>query len=410
MQPQQPFGAPKQPLRPTTSQNPFLAQRPVAMPAASAMPMMQTAASRPAMAGGPMVGNPTVGNPMMNNPMAASAPAPAPAPVASNMNANPFDNFDEPKDDFGAKDSMVAESSDNEGGEKKNNNMLYVAIGCGVLALAGIGFGVFGMMKKPETKVETKVEAVISEATAANLTAPYLVNIMPNVYITNTGLTDAAKFWLTYRNLPVDYVQYMNSSEGVIVVGYNEMNAIYKNLFGGDLLRSSYGGEGTGYPTAVFDITEGGTEQFVITNYNGYGSIPGVYPIVKIKEITSTENGFNVAVYSDNVYGCGAGAPVGIDVPEGYCFVELSDTVDSFVESHADMIPVKNMVFTESDGRYVLSDIVDENGEGTTTDEEEDEDEDEEVETTVEGELDDEEGEDEEEDGEIVEFTGEVAE
>ena len=143
MQPQQPFGAPKQPLRPTTSQNPFLAQRPVAMPAASAMPMMQTAASRPAMAGGPMVGNPTVGNPMMNNPMAASAPAPAPAPVASNMNANPFDNFDEPKDDFGAKDSMVAESSDNEGGEKKNNNMLYVAIGCGVLAL-GVTFQQIG--------------------------------------------------------------------------------------------------------------------------------------------------------------------------------------------------------------------------------------------------------------------------
>ena len=162
-----------------------------------------------------MVGNPTVGNPMMGNPMAGNPMANNPmarpvAPVAPTApSANPFsDNtsIDDipsmPMDDLKTpEDSMVADSS--KGSEGNDKKMLYVAVGCGVLALAGIGFGVFGMMKKPETKVETQTETVVSTEAANNIIAPYLTSLVPHVTIMDTELSDIAKVTLAYRNMPI---------------------------------------------------------------------------------------------------------------------------------------------------------------------------------------------------------------
>ena len=171
MQPQQPVGGAKQPAKPqpakpqtatkpVSSKNPFLAQRP-ATPAASAMPAMQPAA-RPSVAAGPVVDGQMLGGRPATAPVSAPAPAPAPAaPVQTPISAISTDIslVEEPLEGINIEEKAGGDSvafSNGSTGANKSRTMLIAMVGCGVLALAGVVFGVLGIMKKPETRVEYK--------------------------------------------------------------------------------------------------------------------------------------------------------------------------------------------------------------------------------------------------------------
>lgn len=361
MQPQQPFGAPKQPLRPTASQNPFLAQRPVTH-ASSAMPTMQAAAPRP-MAGGPMVGNPMVGNsnpvsplnPAMNARPAAPAGFGSPAaPAVDNGLSDDLLNGlgakkAEAEPEFGNSDSIVA-GGDNE---KKMKMLLYTAIGCGVLALVGIVVGALGLMKKPEVKVETKVESVVDNDAAWNIVRPYTTQFSYMTTVLDSGLTEAARFALAYENLSARYVWQIPDS-GLTYVNYGDINYEYEKLFGYLLPKSNI--DFYEYGSVVYETDDSGIDRFAVTPSNAGGS--GFVSVTRVKgaEYTSTEGVLDIEVYHDNVPICGAS-----EVSEAYCISpeNINDrVVDKFVEDHESMIPVYTMEFKESNGGYVLSDVI----------------------------------------------------
>lgn len=352
MQPQQTFGAPKQPVRPVAP-NPFLTPRPV-VPAASAMPAMQAAPVRPAQAG-PMVGNPVVGNPV--NTAAGAAAAGGAMNGASVTGAtgaeNPFvdelivadakTKTEDSEVGFGETDSVIE-----DGTKKPKNNkiMLYAAIGCGVLAVAGVVFGVIGMMKKPETKVETVVETVVDDVAAANILTPYLKQISYANTILDSGLMDITKFELAYRNLPATDIFY--KSDGYVAVSYDAMNYVYKTLFGGDLAKSSYGGDEL-FSLAEY-ISDDGGERFVIAPDNFSGA--GLVSVTRVKEASVLGDSLTVTVYHGNVSVCGYGDAV------GYCLGpdNIDDmAVDQFVKENADSMPTVDLVFSAADGRYILT-------------------------------------------------------
>ena len=348
MQPQQPFGAPKQPLRPTASQNPFLASRPVA-PTTSAMPAMQTATPRP-MGNGPVVGNPVMGGRQM--PQAAPA-----ASMNSQMNnttsaedllAGIGANDDKKSDS--KEDAVVFDSSKDKNKDKSSKMMLYVAIGCGVLAVAGVVFGVLGMMKKPETRVETKIEKTVDDVAAVNLIEPYLTSIAYATNIIDSGITEAAKFATAFNNV-VGRDMYVNGEN--YSVTYTALNAKYRELFGTNAPEQNV--DGGAYMTASYGVDENGIGWFYVTAFPVQGA--GLVPVTRVMGTRyNEENELVVEVYHDNVSVCGYA-----NVTSGYCFDPLNigeEAIDAIIEQYGDQMPTAQLIFSNEISGYSLVGII----------------------------------------------------
>ncbi len=369
MQPQQPVGEAKQPTKPqpaklqsaakpTSSKNPFIAQRP-ATPAASAMPAMQPAA-RPSVTNGPVADGQMLGGRPAAAPIAPApapvAPAPA-APVQTPIAAISTDIslVEEPLEGINVEEKTSSDSvafSNGSAGANKSRTMLVAMIGCGVLALAGVVFGVLGMMKKPDTRVEYKKEISVDKAAAENIARPYLNEISPYNTILDAGMTDAAKLALAFYNLSFRGV-YGPNEAGSYVVDFATMNDKYRALFGtdisnfetiNDLMAGSF----------AYQVNDSGVGQIVVTPVTAGGI--GFVSVVRVKDATygDEEDTLNIEVYRDLVPVCG------LTEETVYCLgpdIINDAVVDEYVEDYSDTFPVVTMTFTSTDDGYVLTGI-----------------------------------------------------
>lgn len=385
MQPQQPVGGAKQPIKPqpaklqsaakpTSSKNPFIAQRP-ATPAASAMPAMQPAA-RPSVANGPVADGQMLGGRPAAALAAPAAPAPA-APVQTPIAAISTDIslVEEPLEGINVEEKTSSDSvafSNGSAGANKSRTMLIAMIGCGVLALAGVVFGVLGMMKKPDTRVEYKKEILVDKAAAENIARPYFNESSPYNTILDAGMTDAAKLALAFYNLSFRGV-YGPNEAGSYVVDFATMNDKYRALFGtdipnfetiNDLMAGSF----------AYQVNDSGVGQIVVTPITAGGT--GFVSVVRVKDAAygDEEDTLNVEVYRDIVPVCGLAEET------VYCLgpdIINDAVVDEYVENYSDTFPIVTMKFTSTDNGYVLTGI-----------EKEEVEEEEEVEVEVEEEVD----------------------
>lgn len=236
--------------------------------------------------------------------------------------------------------------------KKKGSGSIIAMVGLGILAVAGIGFGIYGLMKEPEVKVETKVEPKVSLASATNIVSPYLRSLIPYATILD-GMDDGAKIMLAYRNVPSRLV----STYDKVKVGYEALDEEYHKLFGEHLAKA----DTTAISGVTFSYTEyvSGYGEFEVEG-DAFGGIMPIASVAKVKEASETADGLTITVYYDNVAICeyvnSPDAPDG--VTEEYCISNKkfdAAGVTEFVESHEEMIPTVEMSFKEVDGRYVLT-------------------------------------------------------
>lgn len=249
--------------------------------------------------------------------------------------------------------------------EKKKGGSSAIIMAClGILAVAGIGFGVYGFMKKPETKVETKVETVVSLTVAGNIVSQYSRSLIPHVSILD-GMNNGTKLMLAYRSVP----GYLINSYSDTIVSYYALDEEYYRLFGEHLAKESTNALGVS-----FSYMESGTGygQFEIVG-DAFGSNMALAIINKVKEASETDDGLTITVYHDNVGLCeyigqdSASVPEG--TTEGYCISK--DKLDAagvadFVENHENMVPTVDMTFKKNDDRYVLIGVTKNGAEETT--------------------------------------------
>jgi len=231
--------------------------------------------------------------------------------------------------------------------EKKKGGSSAIIMAClGILAVAGIGFGVYGFMKKPETKVETKVETVVSKEAAASILKPYLgfspISIMD-------GLSAGNK--IHYASI---FVNGIFDPEGDIYY-YKSLDNSYFDLFGEHLEKTTVvAGQGVTF-------TYNPDRDWFLETGAAWGSPnPAYEKVTSIKEVNLTDDGLSIVFYQDSVPVCEyIGTDMGANgASEEYCISNEKlgmAGMNEFAENHEGM-PTYTFTFGVKDDRYVLVD------------------------------------------------------
>lgn len=258
--------------------------------------------------------------------------------------------------------------------EKSSKGMLFGLILCAVLAVGGIGFGVWAMidgntrtdslnsqitsLREQNSNLLDQVGDIVTDedvnivsndinnALAQNLIAPYIgiFNFLNNVF--DYDFSEDVKVEVAYHNLsPVDIVTDR--------ISYQKLNNKYKELFGGDLEKRDY--EIGHSDSFSFVIDDNGVEDFIITEYYGGGTELGIFSVVKDAHYDAIGN-VVVDVYHDTLPICRA-------TDDEYCIEDV--VVDSIEQSNIkdliskfdNRIPIYKMSFVNDGGHYVLKAI-----------------------------------------------------
>lgn len=269
----------------------------------------------------------------------------------------------------------------------KNSGMLIGLIVLAIVALGGIGFGVWAMvdgnnrvadvnekmddlkkqndnLNEQSTKEETLAtncedmmisvnEKYIDNDLAQNLISPYLglFNYLSNIF--DYEFSEDVKVEITYQNLSPNRISTRGDVE---FVRYTDLNAKYQELFGGVLEKRDYRVGHSDSFTFVKDEYNELSDIFEISRYAGGGAAMGMISAMKNAQLEGDE--IIVDMYHEVVGICGAAdGDYCIPAPgQSYVGDSMSDTVvREFVEKYADRIPVYAMTFVKDDGRYVLS-------------------------------------------------------
>ena len=181
--------------------------------------------------------------------------------------------------------------------KKKGSGSIIAMVGLGILAVAGIGFGIYGLMKEPEVKVETKVEPKVSREAATNILKPYIGLVYnPAVDISN-GFSDGDKIIFASHSALL-HTKYDSASGGQIY-NYRELDYYYHNLFGEHLEKKTV--------AADYGITftyDSGRDIFIETGSGFGGPSPDYVPVTSVKEAKLDDDSLSVVVYYDFVPSC----------------------------------------------------------------------------------------------------------
>ncbi len=276
----------------------------------------------------------------------------------------------------------------------KNSGMLIGLIVLAIVALGGIGFGVWAMLdgnnqvadankkvdvanqqvdelkkqneelagKLSEEKGPTEDEAIINIADnhidnglAQNLINPYIKMIGYYNNILNLGFSEDTKVYLAYRNLEREL--FGSGSGENPEVSYNEINSEYKNLFGSgeNIEKKDYQAQNVKF--LYKNRASDGYETFEVVSSGIGGAGTAMFDVVE----SARYDGENVivGVYHDTVPTCGAnendGYCLNIEFPGGIVSsidqYNMRDLIGNFVGR----IPVYAMTFVKDSGHYVLS-------------------------------------------------------
>ena len=266
--------------------------------------------------------------------------------------------------------------------KKSGKGMLIGMILLGLVAVCGVGFGVWAMMDGWSQKdtlsaqvdslkaqnsefleqlsevttddggtiidIDTDDNNDIDIALAQNLIAPYIdsFNYLSNIF--DYDFTEDVKAEITYQNLRPTNI----TTDSVY---YGTFNTEYKELFGGDLAKRDYG---IGHSDSFTFNDDNGIERFKITSYAGGGAGLGMFSVVKNAYYNNSN--LVVNVYHDVIGICGA-------ADDDYCIesngsgivvnsIEQSN-VKELISNFENKIPVYQMDFSKSGGHYILNSV-----------------------------------------------------
>ena len=307
-----------------------------------------------------------------------SEPRPVRAPGFANGSANGGNAADVVAPVNGGNDVVFQDKP------KKNHGMLYGMILLAILAVGGIGFGVWAMLdgntrsqKKDEqisqlqSQLAEKSEVVVEDDTtvvesdkkvsnelAQNLINPYLGTFTYLNDIFDHEFNENTKFYLAFKNLSEnDIFQFgaQTTEAGQASVTYDTINSEYQYLFGNNnsLDKTNYE---EGYSKFTYENENWGGGKFVIQKFGGGGTGFNVFSVVK-DAYYGDDNSIVIEVYH------GKGTICGMDGgDDSYCFSELvgySVTMTPSVEKllNDSRTEVRKMIFVENDGHYVLQSV-----------------------------------------------------
>ncbi len=248
---------------------------------------------------------------------------------------------------------------------KKNMGVVLGMVFLVLLAVGGVGFGIWAMMNKPSDQgevheceecvnadltnpVTTKFEIDVS--LLQNLINPYTSSLGGS---TNTifvyGLNDDVKAAISYYNLaPRDAYDFREGEE----VSYYDLNDKYKELFGdeNELPERSFS---PGHSVSLEYLEDG---RFVVQRFMGGGAGGSVVIMAQSGEYNDGE--LVVNVYYDVVPWCDLLIKdKGEEEAGDYCIDNGKETITDFVNRKKEEIPVSKMIFAENNGHYVLRSI-----------------------------------------------------
>lgn len=317
--------------------------------------------------------NNTVGTPEEQKNIPNEAEVEMQATVVADEVANPVEL---------PKENTMAEGA---GAKKGGKGMLIAVILLALIALGGVGFGVWTMingngevaqlkeknseLQKQNNALSDKLaengsstdgggttevvkESAIDNELAQNLIDPYLdsFNYLSNMF--DYDFNEDVKMEIVYKNTPFGRVWV---DTDIIAIRYNDANEEYQQLFGGDLEKRDY-------VAGHSDIFEYDTEKnwFKVSPFQGGGA--GLGMITAVKDALIDGNNIIVNVYHEVTHFCGvAEGDYCISAPypsQSFIGTSMSDpVVKGFVEKFADRIPVYKMTFAKDSGRYVLKNV-----------------------------------------------------
>ena len=270
--------------------------------------------------------------------------------------------------------------------KKANVGMLACIVILVLLALGGLGFGVYAMSTKDAaviqaqanceknannttteimevtcddgTTTEVEVTKVIDNYVAQNMINPYLVPLGYFGNMLDYPFDDQTKINVAFNNLN-DFYNFDSKNE-FVTVSYLDLNKKYQDLFGdtSSLAKSDYSGRSESFVFMPADATTHGVEVFEVTLFQGGGTGHAVVSVVK--DAKYENNNVIVDVYHDRLVVCGVN-------DNEYCVeanamnlvsTSIEDAgVKKFIEKFADRIPVYKMTFVQNNGHYVLNSL-----------------------------------------------------
>lgn len=252
-------------------------------------------------------------------------------------------------------------ASFNEKTKKASKGMIWGMACLAILAVGGVGFGVWAMLDKNQNEgevqvsendnqviepVETNNDKEIDNDLAQNLIDPYLVSFSFGRTVFEEGFDENSKAITAFLSL--NYVFFGVGTYNKI--SYDSLNSTYQHLFGNDeeIGKQDYQ---KGYYTLTYkaDSNNAWNDQFSFDAVGGGGTGGG--PVTVVKDAFVDDKKIIVEVYHDVLGVCDDNYPT--DKP---CFVDGTD-YDAWVNDIKDELPVYSMTFRVNDGHYVLKNI-----------------------------------------------------
>lgn len=282
--------------------------------------------------------------------------------------------------------------------EEKNKKLLIIAIAAGVLAVAGLAFGIYGMtrpakisnftvqakndegtiteLNKDKIDIDDKSNTItipdtltpfgISKELAASVVKPYLRDLGAFSDILNNKFNENNKIRIAFQNIDPQYL--LMSTGETFRVSYRDLNNMYKYLFGSDenLEKKNYNNQ-----SFIYFSTDNEATDYFLVYPGGYGGT-GLTKFTAIKDAYFEDNRLVVEMYRENISWCGLITPE----PE-VCVKQqtwLSDNdfeaKQEIIEKFGDKLSVKKMYFVKDNNHYILEEIVDVEKEPEATNEE----------------------------------------
>ena len=257
-----------------------------------------------------------------------------------------------------------------------------------VAAIAGIAFGVYGMVSQNQkiSSLETDlancaassntstenitvtcpdgtstkiVKNVITNEVAQNLVNPYLINLTGIGNMLDYDFNEDIKVLVASKNMNINSIIDVTPIENAqqtfdYLIPYDQLNDKYQEMFGNskELEKRSYS---FGH-TDTLSYNEQ-SSLFEVEPFMGGGAGRGMFSVVK----DAHYNGDNleINIYHDSVSICdGTDDNYCLEIGGGIASTSIEDiNIKDLINNFSDRIPVYKMTFTKNAGHYVLSDI-----------------------------------------------------
>ena len=283
--------------------------------------------------------------------------------------------------------------------EEKNKKLFIIAIAAGVLAVAGLAFGIYGMtrpakisnftvqakndegtvteLNKDKIDIDDKSNTItipdtlsplgISKELAASVVKPYLHDLGAFSDILNNKFNENNKIRIAFQN--IDPQNLLLSTGDSFRVSYSDLNNMYKYLFGSDtnLEKKNYNNQ-----TFLYVPGDNATSDYFLVYPGGYGGT-GLTKFTAIKDAYFEDNKLIIEMYRENLSWCGIVIPepdVCVDQQTWFSDNDF-EAKQKIIEKFGNKLSVKKMYFGKDNGHYILESIVDVEKESDTIPDEE---------------------------------------